>query len=53
MTASLIVGICLNNLPTIRVGRQIDPAWNEVLREMSLGIILGEAGVEVDKVVCK
>jgi len=53
LLASLIVGICLNNLPTIRVGRQIDPAWNEVLREMSLGIILGEAGVEVDKVMMK
>jgi len=53
LLASLIVGILLNNLPTIRVARQIDPAWNEVLREMSLGIILGEAGVEVDKVMMK
>ena len=51
--ASLIIGIFFNNVPTIRVGRQIDHTWSHVLRNMALGIILGEAGVEVDKAVSK
>lgn len=47
--ASLLIGIMLRNVPYINVAMYIKPEWSFVLRQMSLGIILGEAGVEVDK----
>lgn len=50
-TASLIIGIILRNVPGISCAKYIYPNWSFTLRQMALGIILGEAGVEVDKQV--
>ena len=49
--ASLFIGIFLRNVPGVNVAKYIDPEWAFTLRQMALGIILGEAGVEVDKEV--
>jgi len=45
------MGIILRNVPVINVAKEIDPDWSFTLRQMALGVILGEAGVEVDKEV--
>ncbi|XP_076822414.1 sodium/hydrogen exchanger 9B2-like [Clavelina lepadiformis] len=49
LLASLFIGIFLRNVPVVNVAKYIDPDWAFTLRQMALGIILGEAGVEVDK----
>nr|XP_039272727.1 sodium/hydrogen exchanger 9B1-like [Styela clava] len=49
LLASLVVGIILRNVPGISVAKWIKPNWSFTLRQMALGVILGEAGVEVDK----
>lgn len=48
---SLLVGILLRNVPGIDVAKYIDNVWSTKLRNMALGIILGRAGLEVDKKV--
>ncbi|XP_078489713.1 sodium/hydrogen exchanger 9B2-like [Ciona intestinalis] len=49
LLASLFTGIILANASGIAVAKAIDPDWSFTLRQMALGVILGEAGVEVDK----
>lgn len=52
LMASLFIGIALRNIPVIDiVGKSIEPRWSHIIREMALGIILGEAGLEVDKMM--
>jgi len=55
LVASLFVGIFFKNVKFYwhggyhAIADAIDPVWSSTIRQMALGIILGEAGLEVDK----
>ncbi|XP_039256548.2 sodium/hydrogen exchanger 9B2-like isoform X1 [Styela clava] len=49
LLGSLLIGILLRNVPGINIATDIDELWSSRLRNMALGIILGRAGLEVDK----